>query len=507
VAGTNGDVRIRIANRTLPATQVAAMILGDLKLDAEKHFGRPVSKAVVTVPASFDDGQRNATKEAAVIAGLHVMRLVNEPTAAAVAYGLATQFEGRALVFDLGGGTFDVSILEMDKGVFQVRATGGDMKLGGEDFDQRIVQWLLAQVPDAHRDAVGRDRLSMQHLKSAAENAKKALSEAQEAQIDVPDLGDHSRADAQRYQLDSALTRAFFQTLCEPLSRRCLEVCERVLADAKLDRGAIDRVLLVGGMTRVPLVRSLAEDFFGKPPVVGVNPDEVVALGAAVHAHELAEKTGQALLIDVTAHSLGVGIAGGKVRHLLARNAAVPAVAKQMFFPGHHMQGEARIPVFQGESDNAGENTKLGELVLHELTPAMRDQVPIEVTFELNHQGMLAVRAMDMTTRMAAGIRLEARAGLGAQELDRLRGEQRIAERAARQKLAGGQQAELEQQLDRARKLARLLEQSARENPSADADAAVGRVKALIASGEAALKKLDLQAMAEVKTLLESLAR
>ncbi len=507
VAGPQGDVRIKIAGRTLPVTQVAAMILGELKLDAEAHFGRPVSKAVVTVPANFDDGQRNATKEAAVIAGLDVMRIVNEPTAAAVAYGLASGFEGRALVFDLGGGTFDVSILEVEKGVFQVRATGGDMKLGGEDFDQRIVQWLLAQVPEQHREVVAKDKLSLQRLKTAAENAKKALTDHQEVVISIPDLGDHSATSMPLVQLETALTRAFFQTLCEPLSRRCLKVCEQVMADARLDRAAIDVVLLSGGMTRVPLVRGLVRDFFGREPVSGINPDEVVALGAAVHAHELAEQAGQALLIDVAAHSLGVGIAGGKVRHLIARNTPVPAVAKQLFYPGHHGQTEARIPVYQGESDNAQEDARLGELVLHDLPVAQRGEVPIEVTFELSSEGTLSVRAVDVTTGLAEGIRIEARPILAPAEVDRLRREQSEVEKPARAALQEKASAELERALERARKLARLLERSAQENPSDEAAAAVGRIHALIASGEAALKNNDLSAMAEVRRVVESLTR
>ncbi|MEW6435449.1 MAG: Hsp70 family protein [Myxococcota bacterium] len=504
IQGPSGEVRIKVAGRTMPITQVSAMLLGELKLDAEAHFGRPVSRCVITVPANFDDGQRQATREAARIAGLDVLRIVNEPTAAAMAYGLVNKFEGRALVFDLGGGTFDVSILEVEDCVFEVQATGGDPQLGGDDFDACIVQWLLAQVPDLYRDAVTKDRVSMQRLRYAAERAKRTLTDQPEAFLSVSELGDHSEgSDGRLCQVDTALTRDFFESLAEPLGKRCLAVCERTLAEAKVTPADIEAVMLVGGMTRVPLVRTLVSQFFGKAPVSGVNPDEAVALGAAVHAAELSSKAGATVLIDVATHSLSVGVLGGTVRRLIARNTPVPAVAKDIFLPGRAGQTSARLPVYQGESDWADECTKLGELVLGDLTVERRSDVPIEVTFELSNEGLLSVRAVDTTTGIAESIRIDARTTLQPQEVERLEQEQAAyaSEQAEKDKQLALQA--FPRILDKAERLVRLLEKSAEENPSPEADAAVGQVKALLAQGRIAVKVGDAARMAEVTRLLE----
>ncbi len=293
VGGAAGEVRLQLAGKALPLSQVSAMILGELKLDAQAHFGRSVTKAVITVPANFDDQQRAATKEAARIAGLEVLRILNEPTAAAVAYGLTANFTGSALVFDLGGGTFDVSILEVESGVFEVKGTGGDPNLGGEDFDLRIVEWLLAQVDPTLSDVVRGDRLSMQRLKSAAERAKRVRSEKDEALISVADLGDHLAA--KRFvEVETALTRAFFETLSEPLSRRCLGVCKKVMEEADLDPRELDAVLLVGGMTRVPLVRLLEKGAEEAPDVDSAatvaSVKALVDVGKAAHKARDLEK-------------------------------------------------------------------------------------------------------------------------------------------------------------------------------------------------------------------------
>ncbi|MGZ6162953.1 MAG: Hsp70 family protein, partial [Myxococcaceae bacterium] len=330
--GPNGEVRARIAGRVLPLTQISAMVLGELKLDAEAHFGRPVHKCVITVPANFDDNQRAATKQAAHIAGLHVLRIVNEPTAAAVAYGLTSKFEGKALVFDLGGGTFDVSILEVESGVFQVQATGGDPVLGGEDFDQAVVRWLLAQLPLAQRETASRDMLSLQRLKIAAEQAKRELSQGDEARVTASGLGDHGPGGT-LVDVDVRLSRAEFERLVEPLVARSLDVTRQMMEEARVAPKDIQIILLVGGMTRVPLIRKRVAELFGKPPVVGVNPDEVVALGAAVHASEIVAQDGETLLIDVASHSLGVGVYGGGVRKVVGKNTAIPAVAREVFLP------------------------------------------------------------------------------------------------------------------------------------------------------------------------------
>jgi molecular chaperone DnaK len=506
IQGPAGEVRIKVAGRVMPVTQVSAMLLGELKLDAEAHFGRPVAQCVVTVPANFDDGQRHATREAARIAGLDVLRIINEPTAAAMAYGLVNSFRGRALVFDLGGGTFDVSILEMENDVYEVKATGGDPTLGGEDFDALITQWLVAQVPEQHREAVSKDRISMQRLRYAAERAKRTLSDAQEAFISVSDLKDHSEgAPAGFAQVDTALTRDFFEQLCEPLTQRCLKMVDQVLAAARLDAKDIEAVMLVGGMTRVPLIRRLVQQFFQKTPVSGVNPDEAVALGAAVHAAELASRAGNTVLIDVATHSLSVGVLGGTVRKLIAKNSPVPATAKETFHPSRSGQTVARLPVFQGESEWADECTRLGELVLADLKVEARGDVPLEVTFELSNEGTLSVRAVDLSTGLAEAIRIDARTTLAKDELDKLAAEQANYAQAQAQKDKDAVLAAFPRVLDKAERLVRLLERSAEENPSPEAEAVVGEVKALLAQGRVAVKLNDTTQMVEVTRTLEKL--
>jgi molecular chaperone DnaK len=505
IQGPSSEVRIKVAGRVMPLTQVSAMLLGELKLDAEAHFGCPVSRCVITVPANFDEGQRQATREAARIAGLDVLRMVNEPTAAAIAYGLFNSVHGRTLVFDLGGGTFDVSVLEMQDGVYEVRATGGDPQLGGDDFDACIVQWLMAQVPESHREAMRGDRISMQRLRYAAERAKRTLSEQTEAFISVDDLGGSEGDGGKPFKLETVLTRDFFEALAEHLSNRCLEVCRAVLGEAKLKPTDLEAVLLVGGMTRVPLVRKLVQQFFSRAPVVGINPDEAVALGAAVHAIELASRAGQSMLIDVATHSLSVGVLGGTVRKLITRNTPVPAVAKSHFLPNRAGQTTARLPVYQGESDWADECSRLGEVVLSELIVEQRGEVPIEVTFELSNEGTLSVRAVDTTTGMAEAIRIDARTTLAPQEVERLSREQ--AQYAEEQSEKDRQLAisAFPRVLDKAERLCRLLEKSAQENPSSEADAVVGEVKSLIAEGRIAIKVGDGARMAEVTRLLEQL--
>lgn len=506
VAGPSGDVRVRLGPRVVPLTQVAAMILGELRLDAQAYFGRPVHKCVMTVPANFDDNQRQATREAATIAGLEVVRLVNEPTAAALAYGLSRGFEGNALVFDLGGGTFDVSILEVKSGVFEVRATGGDPHLGGEDFDARIQQWLLAQVDPDFQSVVRNDMLSRRRLKVAAEQAKRQLTEAEEATISVQGLGDHSSTTNRHFRdLETVLTRAFFEQLSEPLTRRCLEVCQAVMTEAKMDPRSVDAVLLVGGMTRVPLIRRLVAEFFGRPPSTDVHPDAAVALGAAVQADELVRQSGAALLLDVAGNSLGVGVLGGRVKRLIAKNTAVPVVARDIFYPGNAGQQEARIPVYQGESEYQDENRKLGEVVLRNLHVAARSDTPLEVTFELSSEGILSVRATDLTSGQVEAVRLEARASLPLNEAERLGAEQ--AAYAEQQGAVDQKKAEenFRKLLERGEKLAKLLQRSAEENPSPEAEAAVSTVMQLIDTGRLALEAKDSEQCARVTRQLTKL--
>lgn len=504
VGGPAGEVRARVAGKTLPLTQVSAMVLNELRLDAEAYFKRPVGKAVVTVPANFDDGQRQATKEAARIAGLEVLRIVNEPTAAAVAFGLAHGFEGSVLVFDLGGGTFDVSILEVRGGVYEVKATGGDSRLGGEDFDNRIAEWMRAQLPERVREAVAKDELSVQKLKVAAEKAKKDLTTSTEAYVAVGGLGEPVSG-RRPGQLETALTRTFFEMLSEPLTKRCVGVCERLMADAKVDPKSLDVVLLVGGMTRVPLVQRLVREFFGKEPHSGVNPDEVVALGAAIQADEVSGRRGEALLIDVASHSLGVGVVGGKVRRLIAKNTAIPVSAKEVFVPSRSGQKEARIAIFQGESDSQQGNARLGEVVLKELDARSRGESPIEVSFDLSSEGTLSVRVLDVSTGLGDALRIESRTELSGKEVERLAREEKSYAEVQSQSELAKEEEEFGRLLETARKFAKFLEVGANENPSDQAFAAVANTYALLDAGAAALKIHDRQAFVELSARLEAL--
>jgi molecular chaperone DnaK len=503
--GNTGDVRVKMAGRTVPVTQVSAMILGELKLDAEVYFGKAVNKCVITVPANFDDSQRQATREAAGIAGLEVLRLINEPTAAALAYGLSKGFQGHALVFDLGGGTFDVTVLEITDGVYEVKATGGDPALGGEDFDLKVVDWLLAQVDDNHRELVHRDPVSMRKLKVAAEQAKRELTEYPDTLISLAGLGDHTQPARKLTGLETALTREFFEQLCEPLSKRCIAVCESVMKEARMEPRSVGAVLLVGGMTRVPIIRQLVTDFFDKVPSTDVNPDEAVALGAAIHADELARQSGAALLLDVVGNSLGVGVMGGRVRRLIARNSPVPVNAKDLFYPGSHGQTEARIPIYQGESDLQDENRKLGEVVLRNLQGSSRTDTPLEVTFELSNEGTLSVRALDMRTGVAESVKLEARPHLPGQEAERLVKEQAAYARKQAKEDEKKTEETFRKLLERGEKLAKLLQQSATENPSEQAEAAVSNVKSLLEAGRTALDKHDVEQCAQVSRQLNQL--
>jgi molecular chaperone DnaK len=504
VEGPSGEIRARVAGRVLPLTQISAMVLGELKLDAEAHFGRPVHKCVVTVPANFDDNQRAATKQAAEIAGLQVLRIVNEPTAAAVAYGLTSKFEGQALVFDLGGGTFDVSILEVESGVFQVQATGGDPVLGGEDFDAAVVGWLLEQLPLPQRETASRDIISMQRLKVAAEQAKRELSQADEVRVRASGLGDHEPGGT-LVDLDVRLSRADFERRVEPLITRCLDVTRQMLDEGRVTPKDIQIILLVGGMTRVPLVRKRVAELFGKPPVVGVNPDEVVALGAAVHASEIVAQDGETLLIDVASQSLGVGVYGGGVRKVVKKNTAIPAVAREVFIPSSGGQNKARIVIYQGESDQVEENVRLGEVLLSDLRVKYRADTPLEVTFELSSEGTVSVRCMDMTTGLSEALRITQRTDLSSEEVKALRAEQAAyhAEQAEPETRA---LAEFETLLEQGDTLRRALETGARRSDDESERAAtvklVDDLRSLVHLGRtAALAKNRLQ-MTEVSVRL-----
>ncbi|MGC4113919.1 MAG: Hsp70 family protein [Myxococcales bacterium] len=414
VAGPADDVRVKIAGRALPVVQVAAMILTELRMDAEAYFQQPVKKAVLTVPANFNDAQRQATQEAARIAGLEPLRLLNEPTAAALAYGLTTGFEGRAIVLDLGGGTFDVSLLEVSQGVFEVVGTGGHPFLGGEDFDQRVARWLLEHIEDESvRERVLADRVAVQRLKVAAEQAKCAVSLLEATPVSV-DLLPESRGNP--CHIETTLTRVQLEELVEPLVQRCIEIVNRTLTETNVDAASVEAVLLVGGMTRMPLVRTRLTDRFGRPPATGVSPDEAVALGAAVHAHEISSRQGQVVLLDIVGSTLGVGITGGACKHLIRKRTQLPCECTEIFHPSRDGQTLVRIPVFQGESLRSGDNFLLGELVLDGLRTGYRGETKIAVTFAMGTDGVLSVSARDVATGQEQTARIAARTDLQASE-------------------------------------------------------------------------------------------
>ncbi len=419
VAGPTEDMRVKLGTQTLPIVQISAMILSELRADAEDLFGTEVRKTVITVPANFTDSQRQATREAAEIAGLETLRLLNEPTAAAMAYGLSNGFSGTTLVFDLGGGTFDVSVLEVKDGVFEVRATAGDPYFGGDDFDNVLVQWLLAHIQDdPSRQRVTHDRVAVQHLRQVAERAKREVSTAEVSHISTVLCQDAKGRGG--IVLESMLTRTFFEKLVRPKTEHALSIVERALMEANVSASDVSVVLLVGGMTRVPLLRQLVAKHFGKEPDSRVDPDEAVALGAAVHAAELVEKKGKTLLLDVIGASMGVQMAGGLVKPLLLRNTMLPCKATEVFYPGQDGQKQVRVPVVQGEGTRAEQTTRLGEVVLGGLAGTLRKEHAIEVTFAMDTEGLLSVSAVDRLSGKTEVVKIDARMDLPQKEAEAL---------------------------------------------------------------------------------------
>ncbi len=421
VAGPEGnDVRVRLGGRTVSIPEVSAQVLGELKADAEAWFGRPVTQAVVTVPAYFNDGQRQSTKDAGRIAGLEVLRIINEPTSAALAYGFGKQVEKKVVVFDLGGGTFDVSILDIGKSVFDVVGVGGDTYLGGEDFDRRVMDWLTFTFAKENGGLdMRQDKMALQRLKDAAEKAKIELSSLPAADIHLPFLvsaGDGKQA----LHLTKQLTRDKLEELTKDLVDRCIAVTERTLRDAGVRPAQVDEVILVGGMTRMPRVQRAVKDFFGREPCKGVHPDEVVALGAAIQAQALTapqQAGSEVLLLDVTPQNLGLMVVGGYFQTVIPRNTTVPTSQTHLFTTVQDNQGSVRIAVLQGEKERAVENELLGEFILAGIRPARRGEVSIEVTFDISADGIVGVAARDVDTGQQQSITVTATSGLTEEEL------------------------------------------------------------------------------------------
>jgi len=416
VEGPHDDVRIELRGQKYSVPEISSMILQEMKLVAEEYLGEPVSKAVITVPAYFNDNQRQATKDAGTIAGLDVIRIINEPTAASLAYGFGKNIDKTVAVFDLGGGTFDISILEIGgQGVFKVIATTGDTFLGGEDFDARIIDWLIEGFAAEHHLDLREDRMALQRLRDAAEKAKCELSAVAEAEINLPFIISTNQSEA--LHLQTALSRPRMEELTRDLVDRTIEICRQALEDAQLDVGEIEDVILVGGMTRMPAIQQAVQNFFRQKPNRGVHPDEVVAMGAAIQGAALVEDKRDMLLLDVTPHALGIMTFGSHFEELIPHNTTVPTGMSKTFTTSRDNQTAVKIIVMQGDSEKAEENELLGEFILTGLRRAPKGQVEIDVSFEINTDGIVSVSAKDLETGQVQAIQVTASSGLTQDEI------------------------------------------------------------------------------------------
>mgnify|MGYP001278844256 CR=1 FL=1 len=488
---------VNVGDKDYSAPELSAMVLQKMKQTAEDYLGEQVTQAVITVPAYFNDSQRQSTKDAGQIAGLEVLRIVNEPTAAALAYGLDKEGKNEKIaVFDLGGGTFDVSILELGDGVFEVKSTNGDTHLGGDDFDQAIIDWLAGEFAREQGIDLRQDAMALQRLKEAAEKAKCELSSSTQTEINLPFIT-ADQSGPKHLQLN--LSRAQFERLVEPLVERTRQPCIQALADAEMSSSDIDQVVLVGGSTRMPKVQELVKSLFDKEPHRGVNPDEVVALGAAIQAGVLAGEVDDVLLLDVTPLSLGIETLGGVMTRLIERNTTIPTKKSQVFSTAADSQPSVEVHVQQGEREMAGDNRTLGRFHLDGIPPAPRGMPQIEVTFDIDANGILNVSAMDKGTNKEQSIRIESSSGLTQEEIDKM---QQDADTHAEEDKELRAQVDLRNEADQ---LVYSAEKAIEEHKEKISDEDRSAVESGVAGVKSALESQDTAAMqAAVETLKQA---
>ena len=499
VKGKNGDAWVKAGGEDYSPSQISAFILQKMKETAESYLGETVTQAVITVPAYFNDAQRQATKDAGQIAGLEVLRIINEPTAAALAYGLDKQDGKTIAVYDLGGGTFDVSILEIGDGVFEVKSTNGDTFLGGEDFDTQVVEYLADQFKKKENMDLRTDKLALQRLKEAAEKAKIELSSAQTTEINLPFITARMEGGATTpLHLVEVITRSDLEKMVADLIKRTMEPCRKAIADAGLKASDIDEVVLVGGMTRMPKVREAVKEFFGKEPHTGVNPDEVVAMGAAIQAGVLQGDVKDVLLLDVTPLSLGIETLGGVFTRMIDRNTTIPTKKSQVYSTAEDNQQAVTIRVFQGEREMAADNKMLGNFDLMGIPPARRGVPQIEVTFDIDANGIVNVSAKDKGTGKEQQIKIQASGGLSDNDIDQM---VRDAEKFAEEDKKRREAAEAKNNAD---SLVHATERQLEENGDkidaalkSEIEAAIAEAKTAIEGGDVAEMNAKTQALTE----------